>query len=147
MSDIELGQRIKTVRKKIGLTQAAVAKEFGCTQSLVSSMETGDSPPSMNFLYWLHEKEKNLSFDWLLTGKNKLEDETLTDSNQHIPPSNISLIKQVIEAVMEHLQNNKLTMPPATIADVVEVLYEEITESGASQVNKGTVARLIKLAM
>ncbi len=58
----------------------------------------------------------------------------------------MTLIKEVIEAVMEHLQNNELTMPPDKVAELVEVLYEEISESGAEQVNKGTVARLIRLA-
>jgi hypothetical protein len=48
---------------------------------------------------------------------------------------------------MEHLQSNQLTMPPAKIADLVEVLYEEISESEEKQVNKGTVARMIKLAI
>jgi len=37
-------------------------------------------------------------------------------------------------------------MPPATIADVVEVLYEEITESGTTEVNKEAASSMIKFA-
>ncbi len=71
------------------------------------------------------------------------EIEKLTTEKKTI---DITIIKQVIESVEEHLQNNQLTMTPDKIAELVEVLYEEISESGAEQVNKGTVARLIRLA-
>ena len=58
-----------------------------------------------------------------------------------------ALIKQVIEAAMEHLQQNELEMAPDKFAELVEILYEEITETGTEEVNKGKVAKLIKLAI
>ena len=64
-----------------------------------------------------------------------------------VAPVDMVLVKQIIEAAMEHLQTNNLEMAPDKFAELIEVLYEEISESGAEQVNKGTVARLIKLAM
>lgn len=79
-----------------------------------------------------------VTFEWLKTGEGVMR-------NVKTAAVNMALIKQTIETVMKHLQNNMLSMPPATIADVVEVLYEERAESEATQVNKGSLARMIKL--
>jgi len=38
-------------------------------------------------------------------------------------------------------------MPPAKIAELVSVLCEEVSETENKQINKGTVARMIKLAI
>ena len=81
-----------------------------------------------------------VTYEWLKTGEGEMRAPKEASFD-------MAIIKQVIEAAMEHLQINNLQMAPDKFAELIEVLYEEISESGAEQVNKGTVARLIKLAM
>jgi transcriptional regulator with XRE-family HTH domain len=63
-----LGAKIREIRKSAGLTQVEAAQDFGCAQSLISSIENDDSQPSIEFLAWLAENT-GTSLDWLITGK------------------------------------------------------------------------------
>lgn len=67
MSADTLGQRIRTIRKTLDLTQAEFAKRLRISSSTVSSYEIGDSQPSIEVLTKL-SKIGNVSFDWLLAG-------------------------------------------------------------------------------
>lgn len=59
------GQRLRLLRKGMGLTQAGLAGQYGCRQSLVSAIEIGKSPPSLEFALWVCRKAGE-SLDWLL---------------------------------------------------------------------------------
>jgi transcriptional regulator with XRE-family HTH domain len=150
-----IGKRIADKRKEAGLTQTEVADEYGYAQSAISAIEKEDQRPSLDFLVWFSKKVKS-SVQYLVVGEeSKISaykdsvfggDSINKISAPYQPTPDLELIKQVIESVEEHLQNNQLVMPPAKIAELVAVLYEEISESSDKQVNKGTVSRLIKLA-
>ena len=86
------------------------------------------------------------SLDWLINGKEVAA--TTDNTHPEIAPHQVDLdiVKQVVEAVTEHLQNNDLDMPAAKIAELVTVLCEEVLETESKQINKGTVIRMIKLA-
>lgn len=86
------------------------------------------------------------SLDWLITGKETAVTTAHTNPTDTSLQIDIDLVKQVVEAVTEHLQTNNLEMPPAKIAELVTVLYEEVSETENKQINKGTVLRMIKLA-
>lgn len=57
--------RIKELREKNGLTQAALAKKFGLTRSAVNAWEMGISVPSAQYLIALSKLFK-VSTDYLL---------------------------------------------------------------------------------
>jgi DNA-binding transcriptional regulator YiaG len=44
------GQNIVDVRKRLGLSQAAFAKELGTSQGVLSSWESGRHGPSLTFI-------------------------------------------------------------------------------------------------
>ena len=43
-------ETIKTARTQLGIKQSEVAEKAGCTQSMVSKVESGNLPPSMDLL-------------------------------------------------------------------------------------------------
>ncbi len=170
----DIGQRIRLIRTELGLSQSALGNKLGLTGAAISKYENGESDAGAITLSKIaHEGEKSL--DWLITGQEsqtnvlaklppdqaakalsvlekhpgteRVNTEIKSGWKNKPTPADLTLIKQVIEAVEEHLQHNKLTMPPDKIAELIEVLYEEISESGAEQVNKGTVARMIRLVI
>lgn len=61
----QLADKIKMLREKAGLTQAALAKTLGLTRSGVNSWEMGLSVPSTPYIVEL-AKTFNVSTDYLL---------------------------------------------------------------------------------
>jgi predicted XRE-type DNA-binding protein len=81
----------------------------------------------------------NRTIDWVVLGTEP------TQGYVQEQETDMRLVRSIIEAVENHLQQNRLTLPPEKVSNIVSVLYDEITEAGSGQVNKGTVARLINL--
>ncbi|MCK5826825.1 MAG: helix-turn-helix domain-containing protein [Desulfuromusa sp.] len=138
-----LSIRIKMAIVDAGITQKYIAKLLDVAETTVSAYTKGVSEPPTKNLAAI-AKECGVTLDWLITGKEDATITTPVSTNQY--SVDIERIEEVIEAVMEHLQNNDLTMPPAKIAELVTVLYEEISETENKQINNGTVTRMIKLA-
>lgn len=55
-------------------------------------------------------------------------------------------MRAVIEAVEEHLQAESKQLPPVKKAELITTLYEMFSEEENKQVDKKTVAKLIRLA-
>jgi len=144
-----IGGRIKEARNKKSLKGYQLGEQLGVDKQTVSNWETGKTKVPADTLNEI-SKICEVSISWLVTGEeekiNYLNESAGHSEVRETGPVDLSIIKQVIEAVMEHLQNNQLTMPPEKVSELVAVLYEEITESQDKQINKGKVARLIKLA-
>lgn len=47
---MDYSETIKTARVQLGIKQSEVAARAGCTQSMVSKVENGALPPSMELL-------------------------------------------------------------------------------------------------
>lgn len=65
-----LGQRIKDVRLKQGLTQAEFAARLGVSRSYLSEAERGKSKPSVEMLVGIAGQFGDVSLRWLLTGSH-----------------------------------------------------------------------------
>lgn len=63
-----IGDRIRTKRKELGLTQAELGEKLHVTDRAVSKWESGEGDPSISLLSLLAET-LNVSVDFLLTGK------------------------------------------------------------------------------
>ncbi|MBU2702815.1 transcriptional regulator with XRE-family HTH domain [Sporomusaceae bacterium BoRhaA] len=66
----EIIERLKTVRKNSGLSQANFAKELGVSQGNVGTWETGGSLPGALALKTIAQKF-DCSIDWILLGIEK----------------------------------------------------------------------------
>lgn len=88
---IDIGQRIRQLRKQKNLTQQQLANRLWLTKAMISAYETGLKFPSLEVLKQL-AFTLNTSTDYLL-GVNKKH--ILDVSN--LKPSQIELISKIIE--------------------------------------------------
>ncbi len=63
-----LGDRFKTFRSLLGMTQKELARHLGLTQTAITGIEKGKSFPSLPTIHYLM-KHFSLSPGWLLTGE------------------------------------------------------------------------------
>ena len=61
---IQIAERIKQLRKNLGLNQSEFCKKLGIKQSTLSSYENGTVSPSNEVLYAI-AKQYHVSLDWL----------------------------------------------------------------------------------
>lgn len=104
-----LGQRVKMMRKKLGITQNDVKNHLNIGQSTLSSIENDKFMPSSETLLEL-SKLFNVSPSWLLTGKNDekrkyspKESSCLELFNQ-LSPLNQERILERMETIIDVLQ-------------------------------------------
>lgn len=67
---VDFGNRLKTLRMKLNMTQQQLARKLGLTKSVISAYETGLRQPSYDVLIHI-AKIYNVSTDYLLGIENK----------------------------------------------------------------------------
>lgn len=67
----DLGERLRTVRKSIGLTQEILAEALGITKGSLSQFELGISGMNIERLYNISNLY-HVNIDWLLTGEGSM---------------------------------------------------------------------------
>jgi transcriptional regulator with XRE-family HTH domain len=81
----------------------------------------------------------HISLDWLLLGKGI--------SKPTKQPLDLNFMKEIITVVEEIFQQEKLYLPPAKKAELISLLYEDLSEDKSKiSAMKGTVIKLVKLA-
>ena len=97
-----LGQRIRTRRQTLELTQQELAKALGLTPQHISAIEQEKRAPSLPFLAKLAE-QLGVSIDYLVTGKKSI----ITDTIPAIKADNSLTLKtkKALIALVEELLN------------------------------------------
>ncbi len=67
---VNLGEKIRTLRKKIGMTQKELAEQVGLTPSFISQLEKNLISPSLDSLLKLSEKLNTQPIYFLVEGEN-----------------------------------------------------------------------------
>jgi len=80
---IEQGARFKKILKRLKLTQGAISKAIGCSQTLISQICTGDRPISRIIEKKIAEKLPDINFSWVFTGEGSM---FLSESRKDIGP-------------------------------------------------------------
>lgn len=83
-SEIEIGGRIRELRKSRQLTQKQFADELGIVQGFLSGIEQGKKPVNATLLYAICHRFA-VSEEWLLKGVGLPGDVLSTDSSSSIP--------------------------------------------------------------
>ncbi|MBT3347064.1 MAG: helix-turn-helix transcriptional regulator, partial [Thiotrichales bacterium] len=86
MKNSETGKRVAIARKNAGLTQDRLAQLLGVTRGSCGHWEQEINTPSVSNLSRL-AIELNVSFEWLATGRGKMEMELKGDINDVSKPS------------------------------------------------------------
>ena len=66
-------ERIKSLRKHVGLTQKEFTEKTGITQSSFSKYENGLRFPEYDFFLKIHKTFPEINIEWLITGLGDIE--------------------------------------------------------------------------
>ena len=68
----EIGERVRAIRKSLGLEQTELAKEMGLSQAIISQYENGMTEIPLSFLEYF-KKKHSVSSDWVIFGTGKMK--------------------------------------------------------------------------
>lgn len=130
------GNRIKTVRLKIGATQTAFATKLGTTQSFLSATEKDKWPPTEAMLNLL-SLNFGVNKQWILTGDGEMfNDDYLNevdpDASLGIKMSNYELLELIIMYIEKYLAENNKNATPAAKARFITYFYKHFTKDDTS---------------
>ena len=97
-----LGQRLRAIRKDLGMTQVNVAKELGIAQSLVSKLELVQPVLSPVVIGYISLFAERININYLMGDRFDINDkDALYDVNFSIN----SIIRAKMETLQEELNN------------------------------------------
>ncbi len=139
-----MNERLKTIRKTIGLTQKEFAKEIGVSLRALQNYEANLRKVPGDILRNIYE-HLGVNPTWLLTGEGEMFKERDKDIRNENPnePVDYSLLEEVILGVEEGLKEAELTMDADKKARLIVLLYKYF-EKG-KKVNKKEVMSFLKL--
>lgn len=118
---MSIEERLLSVRKYAGLTQAEFAKKFGLSSRAYASYELGEREVPSSFAVKLHD-ELSVSPTWLLTGEGA---QSLEDQNR--------ITQDAIVAVRTFTTTKKVAIDPEQEAKLVILLVEYFTKGGTKE--------------
>jgi len=130
---LTIEERLLSVRKHVGITQAQFAKKFGLSSRAYASYELGERELPSSFAIKLHD-ELSVSPTWLLTGKGPRSSE-IRDQN----------LLSALEITDAFITKNKLKLKPNEAAELVHMLWELFNE-GISP-DSPTVKRILEKSL
>lgn len=92
----KIGDRVRSIRKVLGLSQSELAKKIGYSSMRVSLVELGKAVPSNSFLHAIAVK-LNINEQWLLTGKGNM----MRTDNSEVDAGLIAWLNQHPKIVLE----------------------------------------------
>jgi len=137
--------RLKLLRKSLGLSQSEMAKKLGVARSRISEFESGKTKPRDSFLR-LIAHTFGVNYEWLKYGKGEMFTSTPSSEIQ------MEIIKEIVKGLKKLENEFGIDIPPDLWAEAVEVIYEEVIK----ELNKGNkdreqaikkgIGKIIKLA-
>jgi len=116
---IEIGKRLKLIRKKKGITQSELGEKLGIQFQHVSKYERGETVPTWENLIKLAQIF-DVNINWFLTGKGKMFLSPITYSIEKDGP--LSLVHDddadaQLDEIIQELRND---------SDLKELIYDYI---------------------
>lgn len=126
-SNIDVGNRIFSVRKQLGLIQKDFAEKVGISPNFLSEVERSISPPSKTLLIAISLRY-SINFDWLLTGEGEMF--AGNAAGDHIPEAETDGedIRKALAKTLVVLQSG--TLYGKALMENIESFYQAVqTES------------------
>lgn len=170
-----IGDRIRAICQRTGLTQRGLAKATGTAESVISAYVNGDRYPSIENLTKIAEIG-GCTLDWIVLGTenlasvspefiqaaadgktietvNELEQQLLQSYRHSQKPRQIiedcyrgfSLLKETIQAIETELEKENLHLDPPNKAKLVTICYEEQLKLGSGYLDNGSIDNMMKL--
>jgi len=125
-----IGQRIKELRKILGLTQKEFANRIGKSTISIAKWEAGDRTPDESTLK-LISKEFNVSEEWLKTG----EGEIFIKAKSNVITELENAIKQIEGRVPRYI---KKALESGNSDEILEAITDFLYDL-ADEIKKGTI--------
>ena len=146
----EIPSKLKKIIQDSGLSLPAFAEKVGVSRNTLVSYRDGQTSPSMDFIAKVCD-EFYVSPIWLISDKGEpyrfteysetpFQDDVLTGK-----VINVSLLIEIIKAIENKVNDNKLTLSPEKKSLLISILYEQFIIS-TETVDDNTVDKYLKLA-
>ncbi|HPL63458.1 MAG TPA: helix-turn-helix domain-containing protein [Syntrophales bacterium] len=103
---MNIGERIRLLRKSIGLTQEAFAEKLGVVTSYISLLETGKNEPSEQLTLSIC-RTYGIRYDWLTKGEEPMKEEGFKSIGDYKikedPPELLEILEMLREEDQEGL--------------------------------------------
>lgn len=139
-----IGQRIAHVRGSE--SQAAFARRLEVHKNTLGYYERGERAPDSNFLAKLAETGVNVH--WVVTGEGPVLLSELGTQVGRPGTFNRDRLFEVVEVLEEVLEERDVHLAPRKMAELVVLVYEEITEQEeeGARPDREKIVRLVRLA-
>jgi len=140
----QIGDRIRGIRKKRGVTQGDLAKILKLSQQTIARYENGLGDVPINVIIKISKYGKE-SLEWLITGVEETQDAVIYESSGSV---DTDLLKSAI-AVVEKIAIGNLTLSQEHKAKAIAKLYEwAIIEdkTDLSDIEERKVLKIIKIS-
>lgn len=139
INSLEIGERLKTARTALGLTQQALAEKIESSKTGIQANETGRSVPGGHVL--LGFINLGISSDWLLAGKGEM---FLDEGAIGLSSAELHLFCDALEVIEMYLAKHRRTLPPEKKRKAVEALYK--FSAAAGRIDAGSTEIIMQLA-
>jgi hypothetical protein len=141
---LSISDILDTIKNLEGVSKdAEIASIFGVRQSMITMWRKRGTVPYEILLNYC--ELRNMDPLWLLTGKGpKYRGSSQAPAFRH---PDINLIREVIEAIEEVFERDRLSLSPEKKARLITLIYEEVSEDERKMSTiEQKVVKLTKLA-
>ncbi len=110
------GQRLRTVRKALNISQQELAESLKVNASAISQMETNRIKPSLETLMLLAKSYK-VNLHWMITGKGQMFEDAVSTTKYKTN----NRLEQLRSLLTEELQNITQAKMDYSHADVIDI--------------------------
>ncbi len=127
MKLLNIGERIRHIRKTKNLKQAEFARLINSTQNNIAKYENGYTEPNIDTLARI-ANVGNVSLDWLLTGEDKKRSQHVNFVHNNNYPSHntieTDLVRSAAELLYRTLQSHNINFRPEQFSSTLVSVYE-----------------------
>lgn len=134
---MNLGERIKKERERLGHTQEEWASHTGVHRNTQAKYEKGDAVPDINYLSAIDELGADIGF--VLTGEKTIY-RTLSDEQD----AECLMIEKIVELTEDAIMRGGYLLSNQKKARVISMLYRSFIQHG--DVDKAVINDAVKLA-
>jgi len=147
-SELDLGKRLRQVRKFIKVSQKAFGERIGISDGYLSLIEAGKRHPSVHFLEAIEHKW-GIGRKWLENGEGEMI------VGPPSPPEisaaqELELMREILlpvaKVIKELLDEHRISLPLEKIFSISIIVYHRMVMDGRIEVDREEVLALIRLA-
>ena len=102
----QIGNKIKEIRKKRGLTQAELAEKINVDPKYISRLETGNSTPSIPTIAKISETLDVEMFNFFIVETDKKKNQLIELISSKLPKANIKELNAIFEILNIMVEKN-----------------------------------------